>query len=76
VIDSAGPAARASDPGDTDAVFRIFEMLRSHALAHRPHHQGLDRRQPCHALRLNLLARAGTTLREFGIRFTLRTMTP
>jgi len=30
IVDSAGPAARASDPGDTDAVFRIFETLRAH----------------------------------------------
>lgn len=29
ILDSAGPAARASDPGDTDAVFRTFETLRT-----------------------------------------------
>jgi hypothetical protein len=28
IVDSAGPAARASDPGDTDAIFRVFETLR------------------------------------------------
>jgi len=29
IVDSAGPAARASDSGDTDAVFRVFETLRT-----------------------------------------------
>lgn len=29
IVDSAGPAACASDPGDTDAVFRLFETLRA-----------------------------------------------
>ncbi len=31
IVDSAGPAARASEPGDLDAVFRLFEMLRVQA---------------------------------------------
>lgn len=29
IVDSAGPAARASDPSDTDAIFRVFETLRA-----------------------------------------------